>query len=367
MSSTNVRERTTMEEVRDQVQQDDLGKWDVTAKRDDVRFIDGNLRVPTNSGVLPLGLTRWATSQLCGRLNIPAAYFMRCPGELQEAQADYWLRNGEHKPDEQWLLRAKDSKVRGILSDQYSPLDNAALMDEVRRLLPARYRVDWFGLKDEALHLRVVDPTRYREVLPDDSLTVGIHISNSEVGRRSVRVDALVYRLVCTNGLIRLVQGKSLMHQRHLHIRETRFSNALADAIKGAISESESFLQQMQTATKTPITDVEDAIERISDRWNLSDETQKLVEQNLAQESPRQQETLYGLVNAFTSVARSMSDEQRYDLEVLAGQLAAHGVNAYAPRRRRHHGDTVATMEPSLNGLHSRQLPPNQAMSEVSV
>ena len=55
----------------------------------------------------------------------------------------------------------------------------------------------------EALHLRVVHHTRYREVLPDDTLTVGIHISNGEVGRRSVRVDAVVYRLVCTNGLIR--------------------------------------------------------------------------------------------------------------------------------------------------------------------
>ena len=44
----------------------------------------------------------------------------------------------------------------------------------------------------------------------------GLHIANSEVGKRSVTVDALVYRLVCTNGLIRLVKGKSLLHRRHV-------------------------------------------------------------------------------------------------------------------------------------------------------
>ena len=106
------------------------------------------------------------------------------------------------------MLRAKAENLRAVLSERYSPLDNATLLDELRVLLPDSYRVDWFGLQDESLHLRVVDPARTRELLPDDALTVGIHLVNSEVGMRSVTVDALVYRLVCTNGLIRLVKGQ---------------------------------------------------------------------------------------------------------------------------------------------------------------
>ena len=57
-------------------------------------------------------------------------------------------------------------------------------------------------------------------------------------------------------------------------------------------------------------------------------------------------------------MARSLPDEQRYDLEVLAGQLAEHGVNAYAPKRRRADSDIVADTEPRFrNGAHAPLTP----------
>ena len=325
----------SLHEAREMVQSDDSGKWDITVPRDELSVCDGLLTFGHEIGEQQLSPSTWATGQLCTRLGIPAPYFRKCPPELQDAQANHWLRHGEHKPGEKWLLRAKDDNLRAVLSERYSPLDNATLLDELRPLLPDSYRVDWFGLADESLHLRVVDPERYREVLPDDALTVGIHLANSEVGCRSVTVDALVYRLVCTNGLIRLVKGKSLMRQRHLHVSEMRFVGVLAEAIENALQESESFLEQLKTATKTPVPDIADVMEKIAERWHLSDETQETVKQSLKQEPPSQQESLYGLVNAYTAAARSLPDEQRYDLEVLAGNLAEHGVAAYAPRRKK--------------------------------
>jgi hypothetical protein len=169
-------------------------------------------------------------------------------------------------------------------------------------------------------------------------LTVGIHLSNSEVGYRSVTVDALVYRLVCSNGMIRLVKGKSLLRQRHLYVSEHRFVGALAEAMEKALRESEEFLSQLQRATQTPVPQIEEVMKRIGEKWHLGDETQKAVEQALRREPTSQQETLYGLVNSYTAAAQRLPDEARYDLEVLAGNLAAHGLAAYAPRRKRETG-----------------------------
>jgi hypothetical protein len=76
----------------------------------------------------------------------------------------------------------------------------------------------------------------------------------------------LVYRLVCTNGLIRLVKGKSLMRQRHLHVSPTRFVGALGEAIEGALQESESFLEQLQRATHTPIAHITEVMDKIGEK-----------------------------------------------------------------------------------------------------
>ena len=321
----------SLDSARELVRDDDRGKWDTVVARRDLQMQNGNLNFGGREQ--SLAPSSWATGQLCARLGIPAPYFRKCPHDLQDEQANYWLEHGAQKPDETWLLRAKDENLRAVLSDRYSQLDNATLLDELRMLLPDSYRVDWFGLQDESLHLRVVDPTRTCELLPDDALTVGIHLVNSEVGLRSVTVDAMVFRLVCTNGLIRLVKGKSLLRQRHLHVSHHRFVGALGEAIDNALQESEGFLNQLAATTQTPVPDISDVMEKIAEKWSLSDETQANAKLALRQENASQQESLYGLVNAYTSAAQKLPDSGRYDLEVLAGNLAQHGVAAFAPHR----------------------------------
>lgn len=338
----------TLDEAQQKVREDDLGKWDVTVPRNALNLYDGRLSFQDEIGNRELSFSPWATGQFCNRLGIPAPYFRKCPLHLQDTQANYWLREGVQKEGEQWLLRAREHDLRAVLSERYSPLDNRTLLDELHTLLPSHYRVDWFGISDESLHLRVVDPARYREVLPNDALTVGIHLANSEVGFRSVTVDALVYRLVCTNGLIRLVKGKSLMRQRHLHVSPTCFVGALGEAIECALQESESFLEELQRATQTPVPHVVEVMEKIGEKWHLSEEVQQTAQKALLQEPASQQESLYGLVNAYTAAAQRLPDEMRYDLEVLAGNLAQHGVAAYAPKIQKR----IMAMN---NGLDSSQ------------
>jgi hypothetical protein len=361
-------------EVTERLRADDAGKWDLVARRDELSLEEGRLTVPSPSGGRSLGLSAWASGQLCSRLGIPVSYFKKCPPELQDGNVNYWLQNpsaGAAQPDEaedgssgadacgtnacgtdawsdggrprcrraevqapvsaqpeRWRLRAKDDTLRAVVSDRYSALDNAVLWEQLRNQVPPGYRVDWFGLSDEGLHLRLVDPERCREVLPGDDLSIGIHVANSEVGGRALSVEAVVFRLVCTNGLIRRVGGKSLLRQRHIHISALRLEAALAEATHRALEEAEGFLHLLQAATLTPIGDVGAAIEQLGSRWALSQGTQDAVQAALLREVPSQQETLYGLINAFTYTAQKLPDEARYDLEVLAGHLAEGGARS---------------------------------------
>ena len=325
-------------DVRDLIHADALGTWDTFAPCNTLTIKDGALAFLNERGdEARLTPTPWATGQLCARLGIPASYFRKCPTILQDVQAMYWLRESAARGinlESRWLLRAKGETLRAVLSERYSPLDHTELVEVLAPFTKAHHQVDWLDLSDEGLHLRIVDPHRTRDVLPGDGLSVGIHISNSEVGSRSISIDALVYRLVCTNGLIRLVKGKSLLKQRHVHIGRPRLVAAIEEAVSQAWSEAEGFLEQMKRTTQMPVQDVEGTLERLGEKWHLSKAVQDDLLSSLLREPVQIQETVYGVVNAVTNVAQRLSSDARYDMEVLAGHLAEHGVASYAPKPR---------------------------------
>ena len=228
-STLDLPTRHGLSELQQRIQQDDAGKWDLTVPRDRLALSYGRLVLPEehlDEHPELLTLSPWATAQACQRLGIPAPYFARCSAPLQDAQFNHWAWRTGDEPDEEvdgrtgtprpWLLRCQGEGVRAVLSDRYAPLDNAELLGILIPLLEGRFEVRSIALTPESLHLRLVDPRLCREVLPNDRLMVGVHVANSEVGKRAVTVDALVWRLVCLNGLVRLVRGKSLLRRRHV-------------------------------------------------------------------------------------------------------------------------------------------------------
>jgi hypothetical protein len=378
--------------AREHVHQDALDKWDALTPRNSVWLHEGKVWFPEaaqSDFASFLQPTSWATSQFCQRLGIPAPYFKRCPPRLRDVQFNHWithaLRDGgegnagetlapeeedgplvirrpngscpspeardmgtEKDPSERWLLRAKGDALRGVLSARYAPLDNDCLLDCLTRVLPPGFAVDWFSLTDESLHLRLVDTRTPRQVLPGDDLMVGLHVGNSEVGRRAVTVDALVYRLVCQNGLIRLVKGRSLLHRRHLYLSAPRFQEALTGAVMGALDAAAGFLDQLQAATRTPVPDVAAVLETLGKQEALSRRFLEAVEQSLKAEPASQQETVWGLVNGLTQAAQRLPPEERYGVEALAGRLIESGPpKAHSPKLPQ----PMPMPQPSPNGM----------------
>src|SRR5690242_3032292 len=70
----------TLTDVRDQITEDDAGKWDSIARCREITLHQGRLAFPEASEQAydsGFALTPWATAQICQRLGIPAAYFKK--------------------------------------------------------------------------------------------------------------------------------------------------------------------------------------------------------------------------------------------------------------------------------------------------
>lgn len=345
------------DDVTDRVTQDTRGKWDQTLCREELELHEGRIRIASRPFILSkaeLTMTPWATGQFCQRLGIPSGYFRRCPAPLQDAQANHWLRNPVERKDGEkadpekegrWMLRAKGEVLRRILSERYAPFDNTELVQAVGPVLEERFQVKWFSLGDDSLHLRLLDPRLCREALPGDKLMAGIHLGNSEVGKRAVTVDAMVFRLVCENGLVRLVKGKSLLHRRHVSLSHAQFKATLADAVGDALVQATGFMERLIWATRTPVPEMEKFLPALAHKWQLTLKTQEAILAGLAAAPRGQQETLYGLVNAITSAAQTLSPDDRYSLEALAGTLLDTGDGPVTPK--------AIPVPPSLPSLFS--------------
>jgi hypothetical protein len=351
-SAPSVAFSRTLDDVRDMVASDDAGKHDYLVPVKEIALQHGRLFLPgADDDGMGFALTAWATAQACGKLGIPVGYFNRCPTELQDAQFNHWRQqeetlrkiaaSAEAKDAAKWTVRVKNAMVRGVLSARYDKLDNRQLLDA---LLPVvsrsggRFQVSLVEMTQESFHLRLVDPRISRDVLPGDRLLVGIHLANSEVGFRAVTVDAVVWRLVCQNGLVRRVAGKSLLRQRHIHVADARFIPLLEEAIAQATILAAGFIEQMALAVKTPVPDPEKAIAYLGQMWGLTKQTQEYILLALLGEPKTgMQDTLYGLVNAVTNAAQRLSIDDRFQLETLASVLidtSATSKNDYDLRQR---------------------------------
>lgn len=67
-------------------------------------------------------------------------------------------------------------------------------------------------LTDSRMYIKVINERLELEVNLGDVVQAGIVISNSEVGLGALKVEPLIYRSVCTNGMIAQVYSKKRYH-----------------------------------------------------------------------------------------------------------------------------------------------------------
>lgn len=291
------------------------------------------------------GVTELAHRQMADRLKIPYKYYelMRTSQpELLDTNVNTWLYN---KPENR-MIRTMFGNVRAFLSDRYQRIDNLELAYRIVKVMGENqnWAVGSCEVTDNRLYVKVVSDKLKTEVVPGDVVQAGFVVSNSEVGLGSVKIEPLVYRLVCKNGLI--VQDR--VHQRyHVGQRcvETDFGTELfrdetiktdqkayfmkiEDILRGALNKElfENAVDRMRQAKMRRIdADPVETVKVLADSYRFTEAEQMQVGAHYISGNDY---TQYGLVNAVTRASQDIDDYNRAtEFEKFGGQLLDSGVD----------------------------------------
>lgn len=277
------------------------------------------------------GITETAHEQVAGRLDIPRAYYQRMRTEapaLLRDNVNTWLGKAAEE-GKKFMVRTLDGDARALLSDRYRPLDNLDLAEAVLpKLIEVGAGVESCELTEKRLYLKAVTPRITAEVKVGDVVQAGLCISNSELGLGAIKVEPMIFRLVCLNGAI---VNDMAMRRQHVGRRnaflefadaeqyyrdETRLADDRAFWLKvqdvvAAMLDATVFnriVDRWREATTQPITvDAVEVVERTAKRFGLADTERSHVLTHLIQGGDL---SAYGLMNAVT---RAAQDVESYD------------------------------------------------------
>lgn len=162
-----------------------------------------NVRNDNTGETFIFGVNEIAHNQIGTHLGIPAKYYEKMRSENPELLAQnvnsWFTKNPKVR-----MIRTLDGVTRAFLSDRYRRIDNFDIAQTVLPIIASipDARVESSEITDERMYIKVVNPRLTTEVTPGDIVQSGIIIMNSEVGLGSVTIMPLVYRLVCTNGMV---------------------------------------------------------------------------------------------------------------------------------------------------------------------
>jgi len=338
----------TLQELAREVSRVRMAKKDYLVPSSEVRMRTdaiGERNVPRLNFTAPDGthamaMTESSRRQLAERLRIPFQYFRRMQDEqpeLLDRNVNTWL---EQEGGEARMVRTLDDKVRAVLSRRYRPIDNWMVAEWVLPHLQGweGARVESCDLTETKMYLKIVLPRIEAEVQRGDVVQAGLVVGNSETGHGSLYVQPLIFRLVCTNGMIasdhtmrrahigRLLEvnddGVTMFGDDTLRADDRAFALKLRDVIKQVASEQtfRLIVDRMRSTLGIELGGhPAKSVEILGDRYSLTKEEQGGVLRHLIEGGDL---SGYGLLNAVTAFAQDVADYDRAtELEAVGGRL----------------------------------------------
>jgi hypothetical protein len=299
---------TTLTKVHDRV--DALSQY-CFDKLIDVSDISFDSLETMKIGDEPHNLRTIAQRSIAWRLGIPFNYLDKCPTELQAIQMNHWI---EHEKNDQLFIRFDGQDVRAIFTPRYKPVDNFEILT---RLDDMGYGPDTqvqCHLDGEFMLLSIPDGKQTFQV-NGDKMTLGISVSNSEVGLASLSVSAFFLRLVCTNGMV----AKTEISASYRHV-STKILNELPQVFEKVSYELGRQRDQFRLSLKSPVEDPLQTIDRFNKQFQLKEPEREAVAWAWPKEAG---DTMFHVVNTYTRAAamEGLAAESSYRLQRIGGEV----------------------------------------------
>lgn len=304
-----------------------------------------------NGSVHQLTPNSHSAGQIAGYAGVPKSYFDRLAAENKPLLADNVNHGFQKQQEEQGrggkpetrMIRSYRDNIRAMLSSSYRRLDSYDLCREVLPLLADNnLEVVSSEITDTRMYLKALMPSLKTEVKKGDVVQYGIVISNSDVGAGSVRVEPLIFRLVCANGLIsntairKFHVGKNmagddvteLLTQETLNLTDQAFWAQVKDIVSASMKHDafDFEVNRIRAALDQPIKNfnIPDVVELAMKQVRVSGEAIKNdIVAYLANGADGAGLNKWGLANGFTYAAQSdaLNYDQSIELERVGSKI----------------------------------------------
>lgn len=263
-----------------------------------------------------------AEEQIVKMLKIPYGYWAKLPIALRKELFELAYRENKIS-DEEVVLKEKNGVIHAILPIKNIGIDNETVIDKLQDLKIWKH-FNNFQMSIGLYNFDLRATWGKKGDVEVGTIMPGIHISNSECGNRKASVVPIIYRLVCSNGMVvpqrTLSDGFKLSPFNDLTSFNKKFPESVLRSIQFAKDRTEKFV----SLSGVKLEDPKEIIRICCSEHGFNKEFEDAVINSLYSENEeRYRDTVFGVVNAFTAAARSIIDPtKRLRVESAAGAIA---------------------------------------------
>lgn len=299
-----------------------------------------------------LGPSHWSFGQLAGLAKAPAGYLRTLPSQIAADAMTYGMRYAREVDEVK--VYASGGSLLAATGPEYGRIFDEEVVAAVQQVAgngtgDSRWKVpgtlDWSTMvydpetpvtkdtttlfaSDRDCFMFLVDDRNPIEVgkLPSgdpDLMFRGFYVTNSEVGRGSLRLAAFYLRAVCCNRILWGVEGFEEITMRHTKLAPSRFIEQARPALSSFANGSErSLIEGVRKAKEAKIASDDEAMMDFLQGRKLSRQRSLDIMQAVEREEGRPARTVWDVAQGMTAVARAIPNtDTRIELEGEARKL----------------------------------------------
>ncbi len=301
----------------------------------DVRQVGEKLVFTADGDEKVMEVTDFAFTQYCTKIGMSVAFYNKLANAKSAELRDMAVQNvnllaKHHEHD--MLIRTNNDVIRSVLSTKYTPFDNYEILevldDEMRSNDDISLRdvaVRGYVNNPDIFHMRITSARAMSMGGVEKGIYPGLSISTSNVGTAKISVNFLLYRQVCSNGMVVSFFNKNLFSQTHVNISiseiVTRLRYAFMMYPSIALEAEHLVANASNTKISKSLVELEERgfrRETIKNKLNVSEQDMVEITNILREKYPA---TVWGYTNAITEFSKTKEFERRMELERMAGDI----------------------------------------------
>jgi hypothetical protein len=270
-------------------------------------------------------MSNWGLGQACNTLGVPSSYIQKCiwkqSTDLAVSNMNYWAeKEANANPNKEYLARLTDDRMYGFLSTSYCTYDDSTFLNQIVEALPAgtHFHIMNSTVSPEITKVRIISDEKM--IIDGDEYSIGLDVSNSRVGRSSVKLELLIFRWICSNGQIYGGGRSTVLQKIHRNIENLSIEMqivVIVQQIPELLVEIKTWIEAAKANTLN-----QHSLDMLLDGFRArainSESATRAVRELM---NTKYNETMWGYTQAIAELAQSYSIFQREPMERYSGQM----------------------------------------------